>query len=151
MRVASPSAGGEDARLYLELLGVTQVGLQVEARSWFFRECSANSYSELVDRYPEGSREADLLFNLLGFFESVGMLISRGLMHEDVFFDAPFGFDIVWKRIGKIAIEWNKATEPPTWENLIWLGKRYDIWNRYVWKPKLDTVPPDRAVRRRVA
>ena len=79
------------------------------------------------------------------------MLINRGLLHEDVFFDAPLGFDVLWERIGKILIEWNKATDPCTWENVVWLGKRYDIWGRYVWKSKLDAVPPDRAVRRRVA
>ena len=87
----------------------------------------------------------------MGFFESIGMLISRGMLHEDIFFDAPLGFDVFWKRLGKIVVEWNKSADVSTWENLVWLGKRYDTWSRYVWKSKLKTTPPDRAVRRRVA
>ncbi|MEX0993819.1 MAG: hypothetical protein WDZ37_07480 [Solirubrobacterales bacterium] len=140
---------GEDSHLYLKLLEITQTSGQVEARAWFFSEFSAQSYAELIDRYPKGSRESDMLMNVLVFYESAAVLVSRGLLHEDVFFDAPFGFDVVWERVGDVLVEWREQSDPATWENLVWLGKRYKAWSRYVWKSKLESVPPDRAVRRR--
>src|SRR5262249_13395493 len=71
------------------------------------------SYTELQQRYPPGSRERHFLAEFLGFFEGPGVLVSRGLLHEDVFFDAPFDFELVWKKVGPILDEWQTAVDDP--------------------------------------
>jgi len=139
--MGTPTA--DDARLYLQLLDLTQHGLQVEARRWFFWEFAADSYDDLRERYPAGSRQRDLLFNVLGFYESTGVLVSRGLLNEDVFFDAPFGFELLWERIRGILPAWQEAGGPAVWENVRWLGERFDAWREHVWRPKVEAVPPD--------
>jgi hypothetical protein len=134
----------DDAALYLRYLALSQSELQVEARAWFFQNFDATSYAELEERYPQGSRERHLLSELLGFYESAGVLVSRGLLHEDVFYDAPFGFELVWKKVGAILNEWRREIHPAAWENVAWLGERYEIWSTKSWRPKLEAVPPDR-------
>ena len=73
------------------------------------------------------------------------MLVSRGLLHEDVFFDAPFALELAWAKIGPILDQWQAAAnDPGVWENVAWLGKRNEVWRQTKWRPKLEAIPPDR-------
>ena len=134
----------DDAALYVRLWALKDTPIQAEARSWFFERFNAENYAELQERYPRGSRERHLLSEFLGFYEGAGVLVSRGLLHEDVYFDAPFAFELVWKQVGPILDEWQAAAGADAWENVAWLGKRYDVWFKTRWRPKLKAVPPDR-------
>ena len=59
------------------------------------------------------------------------MLVSRGLLHEDVFFDAPFALELAWAKIGPILDQWQAAAnDPGVWENVAWLGKRNEVWRQ---------------------
>ena len=85
----------------------------------------------------------NLLFNVLAFYEGAAVLVSRGLLHEDVFFDSPFGFELLWPLVSPLIGEWQQAAnDPAVWENVQWLGKRYEWWHEHVWKPKLQSTPP---------
>jgi hypothetical protein len=135
----------EDAGLYLELLAISQQPVQAEARRWVFSEFEARSFEELQSKYPSGTPERDRLVNVLMFYESAGVLISRGLLHEDVFFDAPFELEVLWPLVENLLEDWQKAkNEPAIFENVVWLAKRYEAWHDDHWKPKLEAVPPGR-------
>jgi hypothetical protein len=135
----------DDAALYLRLHALKDTHVQAEARAWFFEKFDATSYEELQERVPRGSHERHLLAEFLGFYEGAGVLVSRGLLHEDVYFDAPFAFELVWRRIGPILEQWQAAAgDPAAWENVAWLGKRYETWSKTTWRSKLEAVPPDR-------
>jgi len=134
----------QDAALYQRCFSQFQSGVAAEARAWFFEHFDATTYANMQSRYPPGSRERHLLAEFLGFYESNGVLVSRGLLHEDVFFDAPFALDLVWGRVGPIIEEWQEATgEPGIWENVAWLGKRYKVWYETHWRPKVEAIPPE--------
>ena len=137
------SPNQEDAALYLRLDALKDTPIQAEAREWFFEHFNASTFAELQERYPRGSHERHLLSEFLGFFEGAGVLVSRGLLHEDVFFDAPFAFELVWDRIGPILDDWQAVAGAAAWENVAWLGKRYAAWSRTTWRSKLELVPPD--------
>ena len=140
-----PEPTAEDASVYMRLFEIASSPAQAEARSWILSELAVESYKDLDKRHPAGSAERDRLATSLGFYESVGMLVSRGLLNEDVFFDAPFGFDLVWPRLVTILDEWRKAAkDEATWENVRWLGRRYEIWKKESWKPKLEAMPPEK-------
>jgi hypothetical protein len=135
----------DDAMLYQRLHALKDTAVQAEARAWFFENFDAASYAELEERYPRGSRARHLLAEFLGFFEGAGVLVSRGLLHEDVFFDAPFALELVWDKIGSILNEWQAAAgDPGVWENVAWLGKRNEVWREPKWRPKLEAIPPHR-------
>jgi hypothetical protein len=60
-----------------------------------------------------------------------GVLVSRGLLHEDVFLDGPFALELVWAKIGPILEEWQAAAGiPGVWENVARLGKRNEVWRQ---------------------
>lgn len=138
-----PEPTREDAHIYLQLLEVAQGSAQAEARRWVFGDFAATTLKEAESRYPRGSVERDHLMNVLGFFESAGGLVSRGLLHEDVFFDAPFGFEALWPQLKGVIAEW-RAGDPPMWENVQWLGLRMEAWHKTDRKSKLDEFPPDK-------
>jgi hypothetical protein len=72
------------------------------------------------------------------------VLVSRGLLHEDLFFDAPFALGAIWPKLKPILEEWRAASKDPAdLENFYWLGKRYEVWRDKRWKPKLETAPVD--------
>jgi hypothetical protein len=134
-----------DATLYQGMHALKDTAIQAEARSWFFEHFDATSYAELNEKVPRGSRERHLLAKFLGFYEAAGVLVSHGLVHENVFFDAPFGLEMVWAKIGMILDEWQAAAnDPAIWENVAWLGKRQEVWLKTKWRPKLEAIPPDR-------
>lgn len=133
----------EDAALYLRIWSLKDTAVQAEARSWFFESFAATSLDELNERYPRGSRERHLFAEFLGFYEGAGVLVSRGLLHEDVYFDAPFALELVWPKVSPIIEEMQERLDPAAWENVAWLAKRYDAWRSTSWRAKLEALPPD--------
>jgi len=132
----------QDTAMYQQCFAVIQSGTAAEARAWFFEHFEAVSLGELEQRYPRGSRERHLFAEFLGFYESTGVLVSRGLLHEDVFFDAPFALELIWEKVGPIIEEWRRTTgDPGIWENVAWLGDRYQVWYDTRWRSKLEAVP----------
>ena len=137
-----PAPTGEDAHIYLQLLEMTQQPQFITDRRWVGHELDADSLKSLNSKHPEGSEERGRVAGVLGFYESIGALVSRGLLHEDLFFDAPLGFEHVWSRTQKLVEDWQKASgNPAVFENLVWLARRYESWRETVWKPKAETTP----------
>ncbi len=127
----------EDAKLILKLVELGQSETQRAAFRWVTSEFSAKDYAEFAQKYPQGSEEAGRVGMVLGFFETIGVLVSHKLLHEDLVFDLSFGMDPVWEKLGPVIPGWQKATMPALWENAIWLHKRYVAWRRNVWTPGL--------------
>jgi hypothetical protein len=127
----------EDAKLILKLVRIGQSDVQREAFRFVTTEFSAKDYAEFAEKYPHGSKESQQVGTVLGFFETAGVLVSHGLLNEDIFFDLSFGLDPVWEKLGPILPGWQKATMPALWENAIWLHRRYVAWRKNVWTPNL--------------
>lgn len=138
----------EDAKLILKLFEIGQSEPQRAASRWLAAEFSAKDYAEFAQKYPPGSQEFQHVTTVLGFFETVGVLVSHGLLNEDVCHDQSFGIDLVWEKLGPILPGWQKATIPALWENAIWLRKRYLAWQKNVWKPNLKWKSKARGRRR---
>lgn len=137
------AADNNDATLYLQLMATVQGQQFSEARRWAVTNMP-QKYSEMETTCPLGGVERDRLVTILGFFESAGALVSRGLLHEDVFFDAPFGLGVYWPRMGPLVEDWQASSgDSMRWHNVLWLGRRYQAWleGRV---PKVDERPPDR-------
>jgi hypothetical protein len=117
----------------------------IEARRWVAHELDANSLKALDAKHPPGSEQRGRVAGVLGFYESVGALVSRGLLHEDLFFDAPLGFEHVWERAAALVLDWQKASgNEADFENLIWLARRFESWRDSTWRPKSEAIPTDR-------
>jgi hypothetical protein len=97
---------------------------------------SAKDYKEFKSRYPVGSPEYGHVIDVLSTFETAGVLVSHGLLNENLYFDAS-GLGFVWDKIGRVIPEWQKETSPALWENAVWLAERQKQWMKKVWKPNL--------------
>lgn len=127
----------DDAKLILKLVEIRQSEGQREAFEFVMTQLEAKDYAEFIEKCPHGSKEGRQVGAVLGFFETIGVLVSHGLLNEDLVFDLSFGLDPVWEKVGPILPGWQKATMPALWENAIWLHKRYVAWRKNVWTPNL--------------
>ena len=109
-----------------------------EAYRWFIGNFSAKTLEEHDRKYPPGSIERDRVTELREFYETVGVLVSQGVLSEDLFFDIAFHLKAVWEKLGPVIEDWQKvAHDPAIEENMAWLAKRYQTWSKTVWKPEL--------------
>src|ERR1700694_2019346 len=127
-----------DAQMYIQLLALTQNAYHVEARRFVLFEFEAKTLEEYDRKYPNATPERDKVLNVLGFFEACGVLVSRGLLHEDVFLDAPFALEVIWPKMAALVGEWReKAGHPSVWENVEWLARRQAEWMATRWQSEL--------------
>ena len=139
----------EDAQLLLQLARLLQSSDQIEARHWFFSEFAAKDFVEFDQKYPQGSEGRRKVSTVLGFFETAGVLIARGLLNEDLFFDLSFGLGPVYRKVAPIIPGWQKQVgSVALWENLQWLAQRGETWSKTVWKPKVKVAKGARPLHR---
>ena len=127
----------QDADILLKLVELSASADRRESTRWFMTEFAAKNYAEFKKKYPQGSPEYLRVLDVMGFFETAGVLVSHRLLNEDLFFDLSFGLEVYWKKLGPIVAQWQKATTPALWENAVWLANRYERWQKKVWKPNL--------------
>ena len=98
------------------------------ARMWMFTEFEASSYQEFLAKYPPGSPEWRRFSTTLALLELFGVLISRGLVDEDLFFDLFGGFDTIWRRVQNVVPGMRKELDPRLYENFELLARRHRAW-----------------------
>lgn len=127
----------EDAEILLRLFQTFNTPQQYESEAWFMKEFSAKDYQEFKSKYPMGSPGYMHVVGVLSSIETAGMLISHGLLNENLYFDATGGVEFIWNRVKHIIPDWQKEAGPALWENAVWLAERYQDWQKKVWKPNL--------------
>jgi len=87
-----------DAELLLRLYEIRRDPELRRARAWFLTEFKATTWAEIQSRYLSHD-EADRYMRMTtSYWELVGTLVNRGVLHAELFFDHT-GEDIVtWER-----------------------------------------------------
>jgi hypothetical protein len=101
-----------DAELLLHLYEVRRDPELRRARAWFLTEFKATAWSEIQGRYLT-HEDADRYFRMTtSYWEMVGTLVNRGVLHADLFFDHT-GEDLVtWERCKPWIAEARAALRP---------------------------------------
>jgi hypothetical protein len=87
-----------DAELMLHLFEIRRDPELRKARAWFLTQFKAQSWAEIKARYLSHSDEDRWFRMTISYWEMVGTLVNRGVLHEELFFDHT-GEDIVtWDR-----------------------------------------------------
>lgn len=87
-----------DAELLLHLYEVRREPELRHARKWFLTDFKAQSWAEIKSRYLSHSDEDRYFRMTTSYWEMVGTLVNRGVLHAELFFDHS-GEDIVtWER-----------------------------------------------------
>lgn len=87
-----------DAELLLHLYEIRREPELRQARAWFLSEFKPASWAEIKSRWLTHSEEDRHFRMTVGYWEMVGTLVNRGVLHPELFFDHT-GEDIVtWDR-----------------------------------------------------
>lgn len=95
---------------------------------WFLQGLNAGSYDDYRRNYSGASIERMYFTSVCGFFELSGVLVKRGLIDRDLFFDL-FNPMPYWKRAKKVVLGMRKE-RPHIYENFELLAKMREEWNR---------------------
>ena len=87
-----------DAELLLRLYEMRRDPELRKARAWFLTDFKATDWAEIKARYLTHSEEDRHFRMTISYWEMVGTLVNRGVLHPELFFDHT-GEDVVtWER-----------------------------------------------------
>jgi hypothetical protein len=118
-----------DAELLLRLYDLRREAKLREARDWFLHDFRAESFADLLARYPRGSEENARFRMVVSYWDMVASIVNHGLIKEEFFFENTTEFWLVWAKINPFVAEGREARKNPyIWSNLEKLVEKYEKW-----------------------
>jgi hypothetical protein len=121
----------DDIDMLLELAELYNTNYDFEAAEWFWGEYNreVTSFEEFRNKYPQGSKGAQLFERFTSKFELAGILIEYRFLDENLYFDRYGAGQTEWEGtksvIYGIRKEWN---DPRFRENFELLAKKGSKW-----------------------
>lgn len=128
----------EDANRLLTLMQIFFSDAILKARRWWRTELTEGlSLQEFESKFPKGSEGYENFINLASFWETVGSLMKKGFVNEDLafdtFLDAP-----PWTKAERIVRERRERDKQPLeGENFEWIAAHAKEWIASKEKEKL--------------
>src|ERR671927_1578594 len=121
---------GDDVNVLLRIAELYDTSYDFEAAEWFWGQYTqTTNYEEFRDKYPQGSKGAQLFERFTSKFELAGILIEYGSLDENLYFDRYGDVQTEWEMtksvIYGIRKEWN---DPRFRENFELLAKKGSNW-----------------------
>ena len=114
-----------DAELLLRLYEMRREDRLRQAREWFVGKMQAETFEELMQKYPSGSQENAFLRMTASYWD----MAASGLIKEEFFFENTAEFWIVWQKIKPLASAARRIFKNPFyWKNLETLSEKYEAW-----------------------
>ncbi|HEY9492615.1 MAG TPA: hypothetical protein VIP56_11560 [Nitrososphaeraceae archaeon] len=95
---------------------------------WFLEELDANDYEEYLEKYSGASSERTHFIAVCGFFELSGVLVSHGLIDQNLYFDI-FNPTPFWNK-AKPIVEGMRTKRPHIYENFELLNNKRLSWTK---------------------
>ena len=99
-----------------------------DAILWFLEELEANDYKEYLEKYSGASSERSHFIAVCGFFELSGVLVSYGLIDQNLYFDI-FNPSPFWNK-AKPIVEGMRTKRPHIYENFELLNNKRLSWTK---------------------
>jgi hypothetical protein len=121
----------DDIDMLMELAELYNTNYDFEAAEWFWGEYNreVTSFEEFRNRYPQGSKGAQLFERFTSKFELAGILIEYRFLDENLYFDRYGAGQTEWEGtksvIYGIRNEWN---DPRFRENFELLARKGSEW-----------------------
>jgi hypothetical protein len=117
-----------DVQLLLRLLELFLSEPLRKARNFWRTIPDGLTFAELTEKYPQGSEGIEHIDTVLAFWETVGALLKKGLLNEELAFDT-FLDGPPWKKIEAAALSLREERgEPAELENLEYAYHRLVDW-----------------------
>jgi hypothetical protein len=95
---------------------------------WFLEGLDARDYNEYSEKYPGTSMERSHFISVCGFFELSGVLVSHGLIDQNLYFDM-FNPTPFWNKVKPI-VEGMRTNRPHIYENFELLNNKRLSWTK---------------------
>ncbi len=82
-----PKSSPKDAEMLLEVMSIYLSPAMLDARRFWRILPDGLGFEELLEKYPKGSEDYERLSNIMIFWETIGSLLKRGLLNQDLAFD----------------------------------------------------------------
>jgi hypothetical protein len=99
-----------------------------DAILWFLERLDASDYKEYLEKYPGASSERSHFIAVCGFFELSGVLVSHGLIDQNLYFDI-FNPTPFWNK-AKPIVEGMRTKRPHIYENFELLNNKRLSWTK---------------------
>ena len=118
----------EDAQLFIQILGIITQNKELgDAMNWVALELNTKTYEEFKEKHPIGSDGYKKFIAFTAITETIGILVNRGLLSEDLIYDA-WG-DLFWKKTEVIVHGMREEMQIPRLnENYEVMAKGYPEW-----------------------
>jgi hypothetical protein len=120
----------DDINMLLRLAELYNTNYDFEAAEWFWGEYrETRTFEEFRNKYPQGSKGAQLLERFTSKFELAGVLVEYDFLDENLYFDRYGAVRTEWETTKSVIYglrkEWN---EPRLRENFELLAIRGSKW-----------------------
>lgn len=95
---------------------------------WFLEGLDASDYNEYLEKYSGASSERPYFIGVCGFFELSGVLVSHGLIDQNLYFDM-FNPTPFWNK-AKPIVEGMRTKRPHIYENFESLNNKRLSWTK---------------------
>jgi hypothetical protein len=95
---------------------------------WFLEELDAGDYNEYLEKYSAAFMERSHFIAVCGFFELSGVLVSHGLIDQNLYFDI-FNPTPFWNK-AKPIVEGMRTKRPHIYENFELLNNNRLSWTK---------------------
>jgi hypothetical protein len=121
------TAQGIDILFRLAELYNTEYDFQ--AAEWFWGDFHEKTIEEFTSKYPQGSREYQFFERFTSKFEFAGILVEKGFLNLDLFFDRYGSLQAEWEKCKPIIYglreKWNEPRHRENFELLANLGREW--------------------------
>lgn len=118
-----------DAELLLRLYDLRREEKLRKARAWFTGEFQADSYQDMLQRYPRGSEDNARFRMVISYWDMAASMVNHGLIKEEFFFENTTEFWIVWQKTKPLVEDAREARKNPSiWKNLETLCDKFEAW-----------------------
>lgn len=101
-----------DAELMLHLYEIRREPEMRRARQWFISEFRPGGWDEIKSRWLGYSDEDRYMRMTVSYWEMVGSLVNRGVLHPEMFFESTGEAIVTWERCKPWIAEAREAIRP---------------------------------------
>ena len=119
----------QDAQLLLQIYDLRREEKLRRAREWVLGNFWAENLEDFNALCPAGSQENAYYRQATTYWETVALIVNKGMLDEDLYFESTNESLFTWIRVQKVVSEMRKQRKNPLiLRNLETLSEKHEKW-----------------------
>ncbi|MFL6503693.1 MAG: hypothetical protein ACJ70W_09180 [Nitrososphaera sp.] len=119
----------QDINTLFRLAELYNTDYDFQAAEWFWGQLQEKTIEEFTSKYAHGSREYQFFERITSKWELAGLLVEKGFLNADLFFDRYGSLQTEWDKckpiIHGLREKWNEPRHRENFELLAELGRKW--------------------------